>query len=219
MIRRQWPELSHAKRWAYIWYYFKAHIVVGIILLCFGIFFAADLMSDRPEEAFYVMVLEGEPDEATVTSMEAELDHWLGIDGTAAACCIETSLTNSSDVTESQATVSAYIQSGRVDLVIAPEERFNTYAATGCLKSLTDDEFAGVLDTVAQEHYFWAEQIEMEGAVTEIAFNPHAQTADSDCYGIYLTEGPFEGMVLGILVNCPHGELVLQGMTYFVHES
>lgn len=217
MIREQWATLGLSEKCRYIWFYYKAYIIVGLILTAFAIFFLRDIMEKKPDEAFYVMVLDHEMDEERAAELSRALLGALELDADHAECVIETAYSGSGNM-ESAATVSAYMQSGRVDLVIAPEEKFNTYAVTGYFESLTSPEYEDLLNDTDKTRYFYASLADYSqgGAVRDIPFHPHVQTEASDCYGIYLPEGEFEGMVIGIMVNGGHKERVVAGMRYML---
>ncbi|MCC8151185.1 MAG: hypothetical protein LIO96_06950, partial [Lachnospiraceae bacterium] len=218
LIRRRWPEMSFKEKCRYIWSYYRWYIVVGVVLLAFAVFFVRDIVSQDAEEAFYVMVLDGDLDTEDIADLKELLSAELEIDTEEYELVIETAYSDQNSTMQTEATVATYMQSGRVDLLLAPEDRFNTYAATGYLQALTADGYEELLEGVAEECLFWAEQVDYSsgGAVTEIPANPHEQTDESECYGIYLTNDFLEGMVAGIMVNAPHGEQAADGMRVFL---
>ncbi|MGN0204652.1 MAG: hypothetical protein ACI4BB_08915 [Coprococcus sp.] len=217
MIRKQWSSFSLTEKCQYIWFYYKVYLIVGIILTVFAIFLIEDIREKNPDEAFYVMVLDHELDEERIMNLQLKLAAELNVDSDTAECVIETAYSGSGNA-ESAATVSAYMQAGRVDLLIAPEEKFNMYASTGYLKPLSLPEYGEILQNVDKSLLFYATEVDYSqgGAVRNIPFNPHEQTSDSECYGIYLTDGEFAGMVLGIMVNCSHEEQVTAGVRFFL---
>lgn len=119
---------------------------------------------------------------------------------------------------QSEATISAYMRSGRVDLVIAPEEVFNRYAATGYLSAFQDCGLEELEEQYTADDLFYAEAIDYSeaGAVTELPFHPHEMTENSDCYGICLRDEIFQGHVAGVMVNCPNRERIRTGLQYFL---
>ncbi len=217
MIRERWATLGLSEKCRYIWFYYRAYIIICLILAAFAVFFIRDIREKKPDEAFYVMVLDHALDEAKVEEMTLELAKCLGIDLSRTACVIETAYSGGNNM-ESAATVSAYMQAGRVDLLIAPEDKFNTYAATGFLDPLTLQMYEGLTEGMDGERLFYASPVDYSqgGAVREIPFRPHEQKGDACCYGIYLTDGVFEGMVAGVMANGSHKERVMAGMGYFL---
>jgi hypothetical protein len=105
------------------------------------------------------------------------------------------------------------MQSGRVDLVIAPEEDFNRFASSGYLSTLEEWE-----DDYGIDDLFYAVPIDYTegGAITEIPLAPHENTKDSECYGVYIRGGIFDGYVIGAMINCPNPERVNDAMKYFL---
>ncbi len=215
-ILEQWPEMRFSEKCGYIWSYYSVYIIIAIIAVILAIFLIRNIMNHRTVEDFYVMVLDSPIDEEEVSPLEISLAETIGLDPYNDLCLIETSYSSDENNVESAATVSTYMKAGRVDLVIAPEEKFNTYASTGYLKALTDPEYESLLEGIDPERLFYAEEVDYSegGAVYDIPMHPHEQTAGSDCYGIYLDDGQFDGMVLGIMTNAPHEEFVVPGMAF-----
>ncbi|MCC8141647.1 MAG: hypothetical protein LIO56_03815 [Lachnospiraceae bacterium] len=218
-ILEQWPDMRFSEKCGYIWSYYKVYIIVAIIAVLFAIFLIRNILNHRSFEDFYVMVLDSPIyEEEDVNSLEISLSETLGLDPYSNLCLVETGYSSDDNNMESAATVSTYMKAGRVDLVIAPEEKFNTYASTGYLKALTDPEYESLIEGIDPDRLFYAEEVDYSegGAVYDIPMHPHEQTADSDCYGIYLNDGEFDGMAIGIMINAPHENLVVPGMAFFL---
>ncbi len=217
-IRKQWSSMTLSEKWSYIWFYYKAVVVAVVILLAFALFFGRDIATKNTETAFYVMVLDSELTEEETKQLEDALLEALGLSGEDAECVIESGYSSESSNAQSEATISAYMQSGRVDLGRAPEEKFNTYATTGYLAALDQEAYAELLAQVKEQSRFWAELYDFSegGAVTELPMNPHEETEDACCYGIYLSGETFPDMVLGVMANAPHEDLLLSGLTWFL---
>lgn len=217
IIRQQWPALSLWEKLRYIGsYYGIAFVVLAIVIGC-AVFFISDIYNKKTEDAFFVMVVDLELTEDETASMQEELSGLLGLDPQTQRCVIEAGYSSTANM-QSEATVAAYMRSGRTDLVIASEEDFNRYAVTGYLSPLADIGLAGLEDDMEEDRLFYAQQIDYSkgGAVTEIPFHPHEKKGTSDCYGIYLKDGRFRGYVIGAMANCPHSASVKAGMQYFL---
>lgn len=175
-----------------------------------AIFFLQDIRKDTLEEAFYVMVIDSEESEEVVDELQEDLGYWLQLDPETQQCVVETGYAGEAGI-QNEAMISAYMQTGRVDLLIAREEDFNRYAVTGYLLALSEEEFAG-------EEYFYAEKVDysLGGAVSDLPFHPHEKSMDSDCYGIYIRAGVFKDYVVGVMVNTSDDVLALKGIEYFL---
>jgi hypothetical protein len=112
---------------------------------------------------------------------------------------------------QSAATISTYMQSGRVDLLVAKEEDFNLYASTGYLSTI---DYKGT----DEENLFYAEQVDYSGggAVREIPYHPHDKTELSECYGVYIRDGIFDGYVVGVMSNSDKDDYNQKGVEYFL---
>lgn len=221
-IREQWPNYTAIEKIKYIFSYYGIAIVCLLAGLAAAAFLFGDIQKPRAQEAIFIMAAETELPSQAVSSMQTELAGLLDLDADSQKCVIESSCTGSAN-RESEASMSAYMQSGRVDLFIAPEEVFNRYASTGYLMELDDARKAGFVDEAAvgrngKEHYFYASQVDYSqgGAVTELPYHPHEKTEDSGWYGIYLEQGAWSGCVAGIMANCPHREHIKDSLRYVV---
>lgn len=217
MIRRQWPQLSPAEKLRYIFSYYGVVIVIGIAAIAIAVFLIRDICGKKTEDAFYVMVIDKELTEDAASEMQEELAGLFALDPGTQQCVIEAGYSGTANM-QSEATISTYMQSGRVDLVIAPEEEFNRYATAGYLSSLTDLGLSELEDDYTIENLFYATLVDYSqgGAVTELPYHPHEITEDSGCYGIYLRGGTFDGYVIGAMVNSANGEYIQTGLRYFL---
>lgn len=217
LIRRQWPQLSPAEKLKYIISYYGVAIVIVIIAVAVTVFLVRDIRGNKVEDAFYVMVIDKELTEDEVSGLEEELAGLLGLDPQTQQCVVEAGYSGTANM-QSEATISTYMQSGRVDLAIAPEEDFNRYATAGWISSMEDLGLSDLENDYAIEDLFYATLVDYSqgGAVTELPYHPHEITEDSGCYGIYLRGGVFDGYVIGAMSNSENGEYIQAGMRYFL---
>lgn len=219
IIRKAWPELTFLAKLKYIGSYYGVYLAAAAALILLTLFFLRDIVRKKPQDVFYVAVMESEAQDEDIEKLRDGLSACLGIDGTEGACVIETDYSGAQNV-QSAATVSAYMQSGRIDLLIAPAERFNRYAAASYLAPLdgSDVSWENLIQEYRPEELLYAEPYDYGsgGAVEEIPFRPHEATDNARCYGIYLKGGIFEGYVIGIMANCPHEEYAEKALSFFV---
>lgn len=216
-IRQQWPRMSLAEKTQYIASYYGVAIGIGILAVFAVVFLVRDICEKKAERAFYVMVIDWELPEGRNLAMEQELAQALGLNPDTQRCMIEAGYSSGANM-QNEATISTYMRSGQVDLVLAPEEEFHRYAATGYLAPLEDAGLQEMEESYATERLFYAEPVDYSqpGAVREISFHPHEATENSRCYGIYLTQGVFQGCVIGVMANCPNPERIEAGARYFL---
>jgi hypothetical protein len=209
-IYNQWSYYSLREKIQYIFSYYGVAIVIAIIAIGCAVFFISDFRKEKIEDAFYVMVIDSDIEEAQVTQLQEELSQILELDTTTQQCVVEADYSGSSNM-QSAATISTYMQSGRVDLLVAKEEDFNLYASTGYLSTIN-------YNGIAQEDLFYAEQVDYSsgGAVREIPYHPHDKTEYSDCYGVYIRDGIFDGYVVGVMSNSGKDNYNQKGLEYFL---
>lgn len=217
IIKQRWSKMNLKERLKYIYLYYKYLILFLFLLIGSVIFFLINVFGDKTETAFYVMVLECQMDDEKVSELERLLGEELAIDTKATEVVIETSYTSSNNA-QSGATVSTYMKSGRVDLLIAPEEKFNLYSSTGYLKDLSKKPWNNLIDGISQERKFFSSEVDYSsgGAITEIPMNPHDDTGSANCYGVYLEEKYFGGYVMGMMENAPHESDLEKGAEFFL---
>lgn len=180
-----------------------------------AVFLLRDLGKQRPADVFYVMVAGLQLEEGAEEVLQEGLTRALGLDNQTQQCVVETAYGGRANM-QSEATAFAYLQSGRVDLLLAPEEVFNRYAVTGYLTELETGSFSGALADREKRELFFASQADYSkgGAVDSLAFHPHEDTDDARVYGVYCKEGVFGGCVAGVLANCPNKAYVEAGLQY-----
>lgn len=209
--------MSLTEKMRYIFSYYGTAILIVIFAAAIAVFLIRDIRKKKIDDAFYVMVIDMNLPGNTATAMEQELSEALGLESETQQCRIEAGYSGSANM-QSEATISTYMRSGQVDLVIAPEEVFNRYASTGYLSALKDCGLEELEEQYRIEDLFYAEAFDYSegGAVTEIPLRPHEVTEDSDCYGIYLRDAVFQDYVAGVMVNCPNRERIRTGVEYFL---
>ncbi len=210
LIRQRWPHYTAAEKVSYIVSYYGAAIAAVLAAAVLVGFLIGDIQKKTAEESVLIIAAGVEIPEQTVAAMQEELARELALDPQKQKCVIDASNCGNAN-RQSEASLSAYMQSGRVDLLIAPEEVFNRYAATGYLMELED---AGTKD------YFYASQVDYSqgGAVTKLPYHPRKKTRDCGCYGIYLDEGILKGYVAGIAAKSPHQEYGAKSLQYLAGE-
>ncbi len=192
---------------------------IAILVICLAaaaaVFLVRDICRQRAGEVFYVMAAGLELEEPVREGLQEGLAQALAPGEGTLQCMVETACSGRTNM-QSEATISAYMQSGRVDLLLAPEEVFNRYACTGYLTELRSGGFGGLLEGRGVQELFYASQVDYSqgGAVTELPFHPHEEADGSGVYGIYCGEGVLDGYVAGIMVNCPNKAYVKEGLQY-----
>lgn len=210
--------LSFSGKLKYIVSYYGGYLAAGLVLILAGVFFAGDIVKKKTTDAFYVTVLDSRVSGQEAAGQAEALGDYLGL-GEGETCVIETDYSGAQNL-QNAATVSAYMQSGKIDLLIAPAEKFNRYAAAAYLLPLDDEEqpWGDLIKGFETEELLYAalHDYSQGGAVKDIPFSPHEITEDARCYGIYFGDGIYEGYVIGIMANCPHEEYIESALKWFL---
>lgn len=208
---------QNTKKAQNIWYYYKYAIIFVILLIIASVFFIKDYRKKKVSDTFYVMALEAtDIGEEEIESLKKSLIEALDLNPSEEDILIETGYGSKANA-QSEATIFAYMQSGRVDLMIAPEDLFNRYAVAGHLSTLSDAGVEEAAETQGEENIFYAEPQDYSGgAVTETRFAPHEKSENADAYGIYLTDGIFKGYVVGSLYKSSHPDQAREAILYMI---
>lgn len=204
-------------------FYYGLAVLAVCLAAAAAVFLIRDIRRQRATDVFYIMAPGLELDEDVKEALQKGLARALMPDQSTQQCKIkikieikiETAYSGHTNM-QSEATIAAYMQSGRVDLLLAPEEVFNRYASTGYLSELGSGAFDGLLNGRGAQELFFASQADYSqgGAAAELPFHPHEETDGSGVYGIYCQEGLLDGFVAGIMVNCPNKTYVKKGLQY-----
>ena len=196
-------------------YYIGALILILLALVA-TVFLIGDYLKKQKETVLFVEIVDADLDESMVEWLKTDIETKLGIDSETQQCILETSYAGGQNVSQ-EATVSAYMQTGQIDIVIAPEEKFNKYAAADYLVPIED--VTNQWKEIPQDLCFYTSLYDYSeaGAVTEIPFAPHDVVEGASCYGIYLMDEipELKGYVIGLMKNSKHldyAKLVFQDM-------
>ena len=193
LIRQRWPHYTAAEKVSYIVSYYGAAIAAVLAAAVLVGFLIGDIQKKTAEESVLIIAAGVEIPEQTVAAMQEELARELALDPQKQKCVIDASNCGNAN-RQSEASLSAYMQSGRVYLM--------------------ELEDAGTKD------YFYASQVDYSqgGAVTKLPYHPRKKTRDCGCYGIYLDEGILKGYVAGIAAKSPHQEYGAKSLQYLAGE-
>lgn len=218
-IRKNWASMSLAAKIRYIFFYYGVAILCAAALAVMIVFFVKDYRTKKQEIGFYVMAIDCGITEEEAGRMQDRLAEALEIDPDSGRVLVETGYATRSAM-QTEATVLTYMQSGEVDLLVAPEDVFNKYAVTGYLAPLSAEMYGELLAGRADGDLFFASQVDYSqgGAVRELPFAPH--DSSGDCYGIYL-DGSISGngIVAGVMVNAPNEDRAVKGLSLILEQT
>jgi hypothetical protein len=183
--------------------YYGLYLLIFCALAGVAAFFLADYHRKRPEEALFVLIVDANLENGKIAEFRTKLAEALGINE---AECIVDAAAASRGNTALEASALAYLESGRVDLLIAKESQFNSYAVSGLLKE------QGALSNSETDGYYAARyDYSNAGAVTEFPFAPHDKEHGT-LYGFYLSAESLSGFAVGVPLNAPHESLAQKAL-------
>ncbi len=200
--------MTFLQKAGYIRDYYWIPICLTIVLIGAGVFFWIDAGREKKETAVHIIMVESDMKEAKQQEIVAALMDVLELDPETQEVVLETELSGKENLSAS-ATVGAYFLSGRCDVIICSEEKFNAYAVAGYFKPWEAERVK-----LEKDRHFYAVKRKYEGgAVTEIVNDPHDDQAEgAELYGIYLEEN----WVIGVLENAPNPETAEKVMEHLI---
>lgn len=189
--------------------YYTGAVVITILAVITIAFLAQDILKQQSKTALYIAIIDCSLPEEELNQLKTEAETLLNVNPKAERCIIESNYSGQQNASGA-ATTAAYMRTGQVDIVIAPEESFNRYASADYLLPLDGTEFEEQLNASNGAELFYASLYDYSkpGAVLDIPFAPHETKDGARCYGIYLdnTIPQLQGYVIGIMKNAAHME-------------
>jgi len=207
--REKLRELPFKKKLEYLWEYYRLHalgIAIGIALIVYAIY---EIVSPDMETVFYAAWINNTINEDVINEVQTEFANHLEINPETEQVTFNTSfyLNGSPDfAVASSMSLAAFISAKEVDIIIAPESEFQTYAYNGTLEKLSD-ELPTDLYSALTDHFYISNQ---------------SEDSEYSVYGIYLTDTELfknhavntDPYILGIVVNGQHKGNAIQFLRY-----
>lgn len=200
--KQKLKEMNFKEKAAYLRDYYLVKTLVGLAILGFAVYFTYTIVSPKPVTLLDAAIVNYSLSDETVNKITEDMNNLLVKNPKKENIMIDASfyLGNGSDTSEftmgSIQKLQTYMYSGEIDVVIAPESVFQSYARSGYLSKLTD-----VLPT------------ELLTSFSDSIFNsPTDDNPVAGAYGVYLDKATLfkdisndaDKPVLGILVNSKH---------------
>lgn len=202
-------ELPRKKMFEYLWEYYRLHafgFIAGIALIIYIIY---QIATPNIETIFYATLINNTIHEDVIDEAQTDFAEHLVINPDLEQVIFNTSFyfsTSPDYVANSKQVLSTYIAAQEVDVLIAPESEFQTYAYNGFLDKLSDQIPTDLYSALADYFYMSDQEEDPEQSV----------------YGIYLTDSELfknnavnnDPYVLGIVVNGQHRENSIEFLRY-----
>ncbi|NLK27064.1 MAG: hypothetical protein GX306_01765 [Clostridiales bacterium] len=134
-------ELTPKKRLAYLWEYYRIHALVsiGIVALIFYIIY--NMVTPNIETKFYAAIINNTISDEVIQEVTADLSEYLQLNPETETINLNTNFyfNAAPDYTMSmKQALTTFVAAAEVDVIIAPESEFESYAKLGFFDKLSD---------------------------------------------------------------------------------
>ncbi|GEM_PF-5018048 len=205
-VKNRWRNYNLQQKVRYIWDYYHLYLILIPALILIVIFLIVSPGRKSEQGEFFVLIVGTSLNEDQNSEMEKVLTQVTGLNKD--KIVIDT---YAMETEREAASASAYMRSGRVDLLIGPDKVFNRYAVSGYLQELKSEDIEA--ESIVHQRSFYARQIEFDtvGAFSEndFVFAPADKSKGAKCFGIYPEKinqsiGIPDQSVWGYMKNAPH---------------
>lgn len=207
--KQKFSEMTFKEKVIYFNDYYKVKTIALIIVLIGIIYIVYSIVTPAPKTVLHVTSVNYTIDTQAAETLENNLSDYLNLDKEKEQILIDTSLFLGEEDEMTMASrqklmVSFY--AGEIDIFIAPEAEFTTYAEAGFFTKLSDQLTTEMCSEFADSFYY-----------TQTEEDP-----TKGAYGIYIkgskiydkTGQPIENPVLGIAVNSKYSENTIEFIKY-----
>lgn len=211
--RQKLSEMNGKEKWQYFKDYYLKKTIVSVLLISFVGYFLYTVLSPKPETVLHIACANYQFSEEQIEKLEQEVTDYLGIDPNTEDVLFDPSYILSDFDYSSAEKLSVLAFARELDVLIVPESKFQEYAFSGSLWSLSDQLPTDLYSALSDK--FYLSQVRQEEESYEEATGP------SYVFGIYLddielfkdypTEDP---PVLGIVLSGKNNENAVEFIRY-----
>lgn len=195
-------DLTPKKRIAYLWEYYRYHALGVILALAIISYIVYEIANPDAETQFYAALINNTIDNEVIDEVRKEFSDVLQLNPETETLMFNTSLYmgNSLDYNASNATstqvLATYVAAQEVDVIIAPESEFESYAYNGYFDKVSG-QLPTDLYTKLSDYFYLSDQ---------------EDDPEKNIYGIYLTDTKLfanhaintDPYIIGIVANSEH---------------
>jgi len=200
-------DLPFKKKATYLWEYYRTHAFIFIAVIALTSYIIYTIVTPKVETKFYAAIINSAIDTQVLTDYGADFSKHLQLDPKKEEIILNSSFyfSGEADFNLRQA-LATFIATSEVDVIIAPESEFASFAANGFMNKLSDQLPTDLYASMTDRFYF-----------SDVVEDP-----ESNAYGIYLSDcGLFKDYtnikdpyILGILVNAPNKNNTIEFIRY-----
>ncbi|MDF2510547.1 MAG: hypothetical protein K0S04_413 [Herbinix sp.] len=203
--------MSTQEKINYLWEYYRLHALGGILTIAAIIYVIYQIVTPNISTQFYAAIIDSSLSTDAVETYTEDFSDYLELNPKLEDIQInDTFYLNSGSNYNIQQALTAYIAAREVDVIIAPESQFLSYAQ--------NDYFTKLSEALPTDIY--------SSLTDRFVLSSTTEDSEKNAYGIYLNDSDLfkdvtydgEPYVLGILANYPHEENTIEFINYLFRD-
>lgn len=219
--KQKLKDMSLGKKVEYIWEYYRIHgLIIGLVI-ALVIYLIYVALNPAPISVFEAAIIDSPMVEETWTEFGDEFSDHLGIDPEKQVITLNTNYAFGSSIDYSvnmRQVLMARISANEIDVIIAPESEFISYAKNGYFKDLAEQIPTDIYSKIT-------DQLFLSDTVVE-GYEITPEDEEVNAYGIYINDTTFfqensyseDPYILGIMGNSDHTENTLEFIRYLLEQ-
>lgn len=202
-------DMKFSDKLNYLWEYYKIHAAAAIAVIALVSYIIYQVVTPDVKPQFYAAIINSAVNPDTMIQYKTDFAEYLQLDPKRQSVDLNDTFYFSTDnqyVSEMQQVLTTYMAAGQVDVIIAPESVFQSFADNGIMAKLSDELPTDVYSSLTDNFYISAT----------------AEDPEKNAYGIYLTDSNLfkdvtyngEPYILGIVPNYPHVDNTIEFIKY-----
>lgn len=211
--RQKLSEMNGREKWQYFKDYYLKKTIMSVLLISLVGYFLYTVLSPKPETVLNIACANYQFTEEQIDQLEQEVADYLGIDPNTQEVLFDPSYILSDFDYSSAEKLSVLAFARELDVLIVPESKFQEYAFSGSLWSLSDQLPTDLYSALSDK--FYLSQLRQGDESYEKATGP------SYVFGIYLDETELfknypteDPPVLGIVLSGENNENAVEFIRY-----
>lgn len=211
--RQKLSEMNGREKWQYFKDYYFKKTVISVLLISLVGYFLYTVLSPKPETVLHIACANYQFSKEQIEQLEQEVADYLGINPNTQEVLFDPSYILSDFDYSSAEKLSVLAFARELDVLIVPESKFQEYAFSGSLWSLSDQLPTDLYSALSDK--FYLSQLRQDEESYENATGP------SYVFGIYLDEVELfknypteDPPVLGIVLSGENNENAVEFIRY-----
>lgn len=208
-------EMAFKEKIVYFNSYYRLKVIIIAAILIFVGYLAYSILAPTPDTVLYAAVVNNILDDTKITDLQNGFADHLGIDKKKQEIMVDASFNLGTDNDTSQYTIGnqqklmTYFYASQIDIMIAPESIFKSYAASGTFSKLSDQLPSDLCNTLTDSFYY----------------STTTDDSNSSAYGIYLDHASIydnsgkliDKPIIGIVVNSKYKSNAVEFIRYILN--